>query len=49
LAQRLGARIHAVPSEAALRADADAPWWRRWPIWVALVLAMLAVFLPVTR
>jgi hypothetical protein len=30
-------------------AGADAPWWRRWPIWVALALATVAIFLPVTR
>ena len=32
-----------------MRADADAPWWRRWPLWVALLLATLALFLPVLR
>jgi len=32
-----------------MRADADAAWWRRWPIWVALALAALALFLPVLR
>jgi hypothetical protein len=49
LAQQPGARLHALPSEAAMRADADAPWWRRWSIWVALALAALAIFLPVGR
>ena len=32
-----------------MRADADAPWWRRWSIWVALALAAVALFLPVLR
>jgi hypothetical protein len=32
-----------------VHADADAPWWRRWPIWVALTLATIALFLPVLR
>jgi hypothetical protein len=32
-----------------MRADADAPWWRRWTIWVALALATVALFLPVLR
>jgi hypothetical protein len=32
-----------------MRADADAPWWRRWPLWMALVLATVALFLPVTH
>ena len=32
-----------------MRADADAPWWRRWWVWVALALATVALFLPVLR
>ena len=25
------------------------PWWRRWWVWAAVVLAALAIFLPVGR
>jgi len=32
-----------------MRVDTNAPWWRRWPIWVAMALAALAIFLPVGR
>jgi hypothetical protein len=32
-----------------VNANTDAPWWRRWPVWVAFVLAMIALFLPVLR
>jgi hypothetical protein len=32
-----------------MRADSDAPWWRRWPIWAAFALATVALFLPVLR
>jgi len=35
--------------ESTMDANTDAPWWRRWSIWVALVLAALAIFLPVGR
>jgi hypothetical protein len=35
--------------ERTMNANTDAPWWRRWSIWVALALAALAIFLPVGR
>ena len=35
--------------EPTLNANTDAPWWRHWPIWVALALAALAISLPVLR
>jgi hypothetical protein len=35
--------------EPVTNANTDAPWWRRWSIWVAVAVAAAAVFLPVLR
>ena len=32
-----------------MNAGADAPWWRHWSIWVAVAVAVVALFLPVLR
>ena len=48
MAQQPGAHLLSCP-ESTMGANTDAPWWRRWTIWVALALATVALFLPVLR
>ena len=50
LAQQPGAfpRQNAIGGRTEI-VDGNTPWWRRWWVWAALVLALVAAFLPVLR
>ena len=49
LAQQPRAHPYFSCPKSTMNANTDAPWWRHWSIWVALVRAALAIFLPVVR